>query len=72
MAKAQGKAIETNMEGLKAMARMLGAIQEMRDKITKLQNERGLCWKDWDFAYEVDDILVEAGVIEDNSDIDDD
>lgn len=66
-----GEPIETNLEGLEMMSRMLAAIQEMRTKITELQNEKGICWREWGFAYEVDDILIEAGVDQDDDDIED-
>lgn len=56
-----GEPIEVNLAGLEMMSRMVGAIQEMRRKIRSTQNEKDLCWNDWDYSYTVDQLLAEAG-----------
>jgi hypothetical protein len=54
--------IETNLEGLKMMARMVEAIQTMRERIRELQNERDFTWNDWPYSYTVDRLMEESGV----------
>lgn len=54
--------IETNVAGLEMMARMLEAIQTMREKIREAQNAKDCTWNDWDYSYTVDRLLSEAGV----------
>lgn len=54
-----------NLAALKFQARMMDAIQAMKQSIIQLLEAQGQTWQDWPAYDLVDDLMAEYGVEED-------